>query len=44
MSDLVDVLSTAFAEESRRSAERDLADNITATAYWSFAPSPGAPE
>lgn len=38
MSDVVELLAEAFADEPRRPAESDLGTGIRATAYWSLAP------
>ncbi|MGH2762611.1 MAG: hypothetical protein ACRDL4_06960 [Thermoleophilaceae bacterium] len=39
MSELVQLLSEAFEEEPRRPSDQELGGGVTATSYWSFAPS-----
>ena len=39
MTELVELLTEAFEEEPRRPADPELGGGVTATEYWSFAPS-----
>jgi hypothetical protein len=39
MSELVELLTGAFDEEPRRPSDQELGGGVTATSYWSFAPS-----